>query len=247
MRSTLERADREDALAGWLEQHAIDGDIAPLLVDTPMTLADLDALAATLDPPALTPALKWLAADTSARTLAAEIERATVRMHTLVAAIKNFSYMDRVQAPESISLIDTFSDSLALLRHKARKKSIDLAIDLPADLNVNAIGSDLNQVWMNILDNAFDAVAEGGHVKVTAEPRVAFVLVRIIDDGPGIPDDIRDRIFDPFFTTKPVGQGTGLGLDIAQRLIRRNNGDIGVDSRPGRTEFQVTLPAVEAH
>jgi signal transduction histidine kinase len=244
MRSTLERADREDALADWLDDHGLDAGIAAPLVDTPLTLADLDTLAATLDAAALNPALKWLAADCSARELASEIERATVRMHTLVAAIKNFSYMDRVQAAESISLVDSFSDSVALLQHKTKPKAVNLAIELPSDLpQVCAIGSDLNQVWMNLLDNAIDAVGQGGHVRVTAERRLNFVHVRVIDDGSGIAPDIIDRIFDPFFTTKPVG----LGLDIAQRLVRRNNGDIGVDSRPGRTEFHVTLPVAPEH
>jgi signal transduction histidine kinase len=243
MRSTLEHADREDALAGWLDEHGIDTAIASPLVDTPLTVGDLDRLAATLDAAALKPALKWLAADCSARALASEIERATVRMHTLVAAIKKFSYMDRVQASESISLVDSFSDALALLQHKTRPKAVNLVIDLPPDLpRVCAIGSDLNQVWMNLIDNAIDAVSQGGRVQVTAERRLNFVHVRIVDDGCGIAPDIIDRIFDPFFTTKPVGQGTGLGLDIAQRLVRRNNGDIGVESRPGRTEFHVTLP-----
>jgi signal transduction histidine kinase len=107
---------------------------------------------------------------------------------------------------------------------------------------VRAIGGDLNQVWMNLLDNALDAAPERGHLSVSAERRLNFVLVRIVDDGAGIPEELTERIFDPFFTTKPVGQGTGLGLDTVRRLVRRNDGDIGVESRPGRTEFQVTLP-----
>jgi signal transduction histidine kinase len=117
--------------------------------------------------------------------------------------------------------------------------SVDLKPDLP---RVRAIGSDLNQIWTNLIDNAIDAVGEAGEVAVTAGPRLDFVIVHIVDNGPGIPPNLGEQIFDPFVTTKPVGQGTGLGLDIARRLVRRNDGDIEFESRPGRTEFRVTLP-----
>jgi len=248
MRSTIERADREEAIADWLAEHRVEVD-AGALVDTVLAIQDLDALAGALHGPSLPTAIRWLASDCSARALASEVERAALRIHTLVAAVKSYTYMDRTLAPEPITLADSFHDSLALLQHKARNKSVNVAIDLPPDLPcVRAIGSDLNQVWMNLLDNAFDAVPERGSVEIRAERRVGYVLVRIVDNGPGIPADIVGRIFDPFFTTKPVGQGTGLGLDIAQRLVRRNDGDIAVESRPGRTEFDVTLPvALPAH
>jgi len=107
---------------------------------------------------------------------------------------------------------------------------------------VLAIGGDLNQVWMNLIDNALDAVGEGGKVSVSAARRLDSVIVGVVDNGGGIPVDVRDRIFDPFVPTKRVGQGTGLGLDIARQLVRRNNGDIDFESRPGRTEFRVVLP-----
>jgi signal transduction histidine kinase len=107
---------------------------------------------------------------------------------------------------------------------------------------IPAHAAELNQVWTNLIDNAIDAAPESGHVEISARREPQFVVVSVIDDGPGIPADIRERIFDPFFTTKPVGQGTGLGLEIARRLVHRNQGDIGVVSEPGRTEFQVSLP-----
>ena len=246
MRSPIERTDREDAITAWLEQHGADRDAAAALVDTELTLDDFDRLAALLDGRALNTALRWIAADCSTRGLAAEVERAAMRIHTLVAAVKRFTYMDRASTSEPVELAASLRDSLALLMHKARKKSVHLSVDLDPNLPyVRAIGGDLNQVWMNLLDNAIDAVSESGHVTVTADRRVDFLLVHIVDDGPGIPPDIIDRIFDPFFTTKPVGQGTGLGLDIARHLVRRNDGDIGVESRPGRTEFTVSLPVAE--
>jgi signal transduction histidine kinase len=127
--------------------------------------------------------------------------------------------------------------------HKARKKSIGVTINVEERLpHVRAIGSDLNQVWTNLIDNAIDAAPEAGHVEISARRELQFVVVRVVDNGPGIPADMRERIFDPFVTTKPVGQGTGLGLETARRLVHRNEGDIDVVSQPGRTEFRVSLP-----
>jgi signal transduction histidine kinase len=114
-------------------------------------------------------------------------------------------------------------------------------LDVPPDLpRVAGFGGELNQVWANLVDNALDAAK--GEVVVSAAPQGSSVVVRVVDDGPGLPPANRERIFDPFFTTKPVGQGTGLGLDIARRVVRKHRGEIDVDSRPGRTEFRVTLP-----
>jgi signal transduction histidine kinase len=130
-----------------------------------------------------------------------------------------------------------------VLGHKARDKSVGVTIDVaPALPQVIAVGGELEQVWMNVLDNALDAVDVGGHVSVTAKPEGRSLVVRIIDDGPGIPPEYQGQIFEPFFTTKTPGQGTGLGLDIALAHVRRHHGDIDFQSRPGRTEFRVTLP-----
>jgi signal transduction histidine kinase len=184
-----------------------------------------------------------VAADCSSRALAVEVERAATRIHDLVAAVKRFTYMDRTSAPEAVDLAISLNDAVALLLHKARKKSVSVNVKLDPNLpRVRAIGGDLGQVWTNLIDNALDAVAGSGQVTITAAHRLGSVVVGIVDDGPGIPPGIGERIFDPFFTTKPVGQGTGLGLAIARRLVRRNDGDIEVESRPGRTEFRVMLP-----
>jgi signal transduction histidine kinase len=129
---------------------------------------------------------------------------------------------------------------------KAREKSASLALDVPTDLpRACGFGGELNQVWANLVDNAVDAVSDGGRVTVTARVEGKNVVVRVTDDGPGIPAEVKSRIFDPFFTTKPVGKGTGLGLDIVRRLVDRNEGSIEVESRPGKTEFRVDLPVVE--
>jgi len=133
---------------------------------------------------------------------------------------------------------------MTMLNSKSRAKGVTIAVEIPDDVpRVHAVGAELNQVWMNLLDNAIDAVSKGGHVTVRAERERERVVVRIIDDGPGVPPEIQGRIFDPFFTTKGVGEGTGLGLDIVRRLLQRHDGDISLESVPGHTEFQVRLQA----
>ena len=129
-----------------------------------------------------------------------------------------------------------------MLKAKAGQKSATVAVELEAGLpRVRGFAGELNQIWGNLIDNALDAIPEGGRVEVQAKRESNLVVVRIVDNGPGIPAPIRERIFEPFFTTKPMGQGTGLGLDIVRRLVRHNDGTIEVESRPGRTEFRVTL------
>jgi signal transduction histidine kinase len=136
------------------------------------------------------------------------------------------------------------ADTLTVLGAKVRAKSVEVSVDIPEDLPlVHGVGVELNQVWMNLLDNALDAVEVGGHVAVSAAPELHCVTVRVTDNGPGIPPEIVGRIFDPFFTTKPVGKGAGLGLDIVRRLLQSHSAEVAVESKPGRTEFQVRLPA----
>jgi signal transduction histidine kinase len=242
-RSPIERVDREEAIAAWLERHGAAPELAGSLVDTSLSVKDFDSLAAALDGTGLSAALEWLAADCTTRSLAADIERAATRMHSLVAAVKRSTHMDRAAVPEAVDLAVSLNDSVTLLQHKARGKSATLRVDLEPDLpRVLAIAGDLSQIWTNLIDNALDAIGESGHVTITGARRLKFVVVGIADDGPGIPAAIRDRIFDPFITTKPVGQGTGLGLDIVRRLVGQNGGDIDVESAPGRTMFRVTLP-----
>jgi signal transduction histidine kinase len=243
VRSPLEHADREDAVAAWLERHGADTAHAGTLAETAVTLETLDRLGATLQGSALDTALAWVAAGCATRRIAVEIERAGSRIHGLVAAVKGFTRMDHATVPEAVDIGRGLTDTLAVLQAKARAKSAIVTVTVEPDLpRVQGYGGELNQVWLNLIDNALDAVASGGRVDITAAQRDAAVLVQVVDDGHGIPEDVRSRIFDPFFTTKPVGEGTGLGLDIVRRLVQRHDGDIDVDSRPGRTEFRVRLP-----
>jgi signal transduction histidine kinase len=242
-RSPVARADREDAIATWLSDHGVDDVCADPLADTALTLETLDRLAATVRGDALDATLRWIAACFQVRALASEIQLATSRIAELVNSVKGFTFMDRAQTPEPIDIRRGITDTLTMLGAKIRAKGTQVTTRFADGLPcAHAVGAELNQVWMNLIDNALDAVAPSGHVTITADGAPGRVEVRITDDGPGIPADIKGRIFDPFFTTKGVGQGTGLGLDIVRRILRRHAGEVEVDSEPGRTEFRVILP-----
>jgi len=191
--------------------------------------------------------LRWAAAGCAVRGLAREIQHAAVRITALVVAIKGFTHMDQAAVAEPVNLVRSLDNTVAVLKSKARAKSVAVAVHLEPDLPpVRGFAGELNQIWANLIDNALDAVPEAGRIEVLANRESGGVAVRVVDNGAGIPAEIRDRIFDPFFTTKPMGQGTGLGLDIVRRLVLHNDGEIGVESQPGRTEFRVVLPAADA-
>lgn len=245
--SPLQRADREDEIALWLEAHGATGSAVAALAETAVTVEALDNLAGSLEGDALDAALHWVAAGCAVRALSTDSERAGSKISELVSAMKRLTHMDRAPDAESIDVEQGLRDTLMVLGHKARDKSLSLKIDVAPGLpRVQAVGGELEQVWMNVLDNALDAVDLGGHVQVTVKPEGRCLVVRVIDNGPGIPHEHQGRIFDPFFTTKAQGEGTGLGLDIARGYLRRHGGDIDFDSRPGRTEFRMTLPLADA-
>jgi signal transduction histidine kinase len=242
--SAVEHAEHEEDLADWLARHGVGEEWAAALAETGVTRETLGALSRSVSGEALVAALRWLSACCLVRALAAEIEGAATRIHDLVAAVKGFSFMDHAPKPEPVDIRRGMADTLQVLGSKTRAKAVTVSMQLPDDLPcVRAVGAELNQVWMNLIDNAIDAVAVGGRVTIAAGQELDRVVVRIIDDGPGIPPEIRGRIFDPFFTTKPVGEGSGLGLDVVRRLLQREDGEVAVDSVPGRTEFQVRLRA----
>jgi len=242
--STVARADREDAIGDWLASHGANEGCAVPLAETGVTLAALDTLAATVGGDALDATLRWISAGCLVRTLSSEIETAASRINDLVGAVKGFTFMDHAPTPEPVDIRRGIDDTFTMLGAKTRAKSVEVTVQFAGGLpRVHAVGVELNQVWMNLIDNALDAVGAGGHLSVTARGENHRVIVEITDDGPGIPAEIVGRIFDPFFTTKGVGKGTGLGLDIVRRLVQRHEGEIEVDSRPGRTVFRVSLPA----
>jgi signal transduction histidine kinase len=243
--SAISRADREDSFTEWLDAHGASTRCAAPLAETGLTLDQLDTLAASIGRDALDAALQWIAAGCQVRALASSLETAGSRINDLVGAVKGFTFMDHAPTREPVDISRGITDTFTMLGAKTRGKSVAVSVDIPDDLpRVHAVGAELNQVWMNLIDNAVDAVAVGGQVQVIASRSPRGVVVAITDDGPGIPQAIQGRIFDPFFTTKGVGEGTGLGLDIVRRLVKQHEGEIEVESRPGHTEFRVTLPAV---
>jgi signal transduction histidine kinase len=165
-----------------------------------------------------------------------------MRISGLVTAIKGFTHMDQAAVSGPVDIAAGLKNTVTVLRAKARARSAAVLVEAEAGLpKARGFAGELNQIWANLIDNALDAIADSGQVEVTARHERGKLVVRVIDNGPGIPPHIRQRIFDPFFTTKPMGEGTGLGLDIVRRLVRHNDGEISVESRPGRTEFRVDL------
>jgi signal transduction histidine kinase len=246
VRSPLQEAERETAIADWLESRGLDGGAAEALAQSPVTLDALDRFVGTVRPGALEGVLRWIAADCAAHRLAKEIELAGTRISDLVTAVRGFTQVDASALPQAVDISEGLAQTLAVLGGKARKQSIGITVGVEDGLpRVRGVAAELNQVWANLVDNALDAAPAGGTVEVAAAREKDMVVVRVVDNGAGIAPEIRDRVFDPFFTTKDVGKGTGLGLDIVRRLVERHSGDIEVQSRPGRTEFIVSLPVFD--
>ncbi|HEX2450124.1 MAG TPA: ATP-binding protein [Gemmatimonadales bacterium] len=243
----LERSEREEAVAEWLERFAIERpwEVAPLLVDRGLGSAELDRLAGGRDVAVVADALAWTERIVLVRQLLEEAGQSTSRITELVRAVKGYSHMDTSTVRE-IDVHDSIESSLTILGHKLKQSRVRLQREYDRSLpKIRTYGTELSQLWTNLLDNAADAVAaEGGTVVIRTSRANGGVAVQITDSGPGIPADVRSRIFDPFFTTKEAGKGTGLGLEIAKRIVLRHGGDIQVDSAPGRTTFAIRLPAV---
>jgi len=205
----------------------------------------LESLFSTLDPDTARAALCRISASLEIAAMLNEIENSTSRISDLVRAIKEYTFMD--QSPvQNVEIIKSLETTLTILNHKL-KRGVTVERDYqPVPLLVDSFGSELNQVWTNIIDNAIDAMHGEGKLRLRVYRDDDCVVVEIADNGPGIPEDIEPHIFEPFFTTKGVGEGTGLGLDTAQRIVKKHRGSIQVDSKPGDTRFQVFLPLAAA-
>jgi signal transduction histidine kinase len=240
---SLERSDREEAIGDWLESQSVPDArrLAPDLVDSGCDLETLRALAARFDDGTLGDVITRLTAAFTLNRLVEQIESGTSRITDLVRAVKQYSYMD--QSPEQeIDVHDGLENTLIMLHYRL-KHGVEVLREYDRSIpRICARGSELNQVWTNLIDNAIDAMNGRGELLVRTAAEFDGVLVEIRDNGPGIPPEIRDRIFEPFFTTKPVGDGTGLGLDTAYRIVQRHRGQMRVESEPGRTSFLVHLP-----
>jgi signal transduction histidine kinase len=242
----LELSDREERITEWLEARQVQEawKIAPVLAEFGVEVGKLEGLAEDIGDAVLGAALARIASLLVIYGLVREIDNSTRRISDLVRAVKEYSYMD--QAPfQEVDIHQGLDNTLLIFGHRL-KGGVSLVRDYAPELpRVCAYGSELNQVWTNLIDNALDAIGAQGELRVRTGRELDGVLVEIGDNGPGIPKEIQARIFDPFFTTKGVGDGTGLGLDTSCRIIRNHHGTISLESKPGDTRFQVRLPLTQ--
>jgi signal transduction histidine kinase len=242
-RSALEESDAEDELAGWLDERGVDGgwELAAAFAAAGVEPGWLAEFADQVGAARLEPALRWLMYTLETESLMGEIEDATGRISTLVAAVKQYSHMDRAPFAD-LDVREGLDSTLTLMGHKLGAVRVvrDYADEVPL---VPGYAGELNQVWTNLIDNGVQAMEGAGTLTVRVRPVPDGVTVEIGDTGPGIPEAVRPRIFEAFFTTRPSGEGSGLGLEIAHRIVvQRHLGRIDVASGPGDTRFTVWLP-----
>lgn len=245
--STLERSDREDTLVDWLEENDVQEawEVAATLVSGGLSLEEIQPLANKLQKDQVRNFLTWVPKDIELRLLAKELIESTTRISDLVSAMKAYTYMDKDIEKQDTNIQEGIINTLIILKHKWKKKNLTINkefTDLPL---VQAYGSELNQVWTNLISNAIDALSDDGTITIRSylDSSAKVVVIDIIDDGVGIPEEKQNRIFEPFYTTKGVGEGTGMGLDIVNRIVRqRHRGTVSVKSSAGTTLFRVRLP-----
>jgi signal transduction histidine kinase len=241
----LLQMDLEDELGNWLESHSvIDGwKLAPTLVAAGVSTQQLEVIGEQITANELSSVLTWLEATLAVASVQNVLEQGITRISELVNAVKAYSYMDQSPLKE-ITVHEGIENTLTMLSYELKKHSIQVIREYEQNLPIiQAYGSALNQVWTNLIDNAIDALGEGGTIWVRTSSNKDCIVVEIADNGPGISREIQSRIFDPFFTTKGLGVGTGLGLEIAYRIVvGQHSGSIRCFSNPGDTCFQVHLP-----
>jgi signal transduction histidine kinase len=245
--SPLETSDREDEIGDWLDDHDVTSgwDLAAIFVAGGVTVADLDRLESEVDIEFLASAVHWLGYTVETESLINEVCDATSRISKLLDSAKQYSQMDRTPH-QWIDVHDGLDSTLVMFNHLLHN-GVTLVKEYDRSLpQIPAYPAELNQVWTNLIDNALDAMAGSGTLTVRTGLDGDLVLVEICDTGPGVPEALREQIFEPFFTTKPVGEGTGLGLDVSFRIVvNRHDGDLRLVSKPGDTRFQVRLRQTE--
>ncbi len=243
--SALERINKEDELMNWLNDKGIPADqqVVDTFTASGFSVEELETFSNNVSKVELVQILFWIENLLSSQRIIDDLAEASSNISNLVSAIKSHVHMDRTNDKQPTDIHKDIENTLTLLGYKIRDKNINIKKSFCDDLpHIPAYVGELNQVWTNIIDNAIYAVSKDGKIEIETLCNERDVNIRIIDNGSGIPDDIQSRIFDPFFTTKKVGEGTGIGLDLVQRIIKRHNGEIKVHSVPGRTEFHICLP-----
>ena len=238
----VQHAANEDKLQAWLRDHGVreTWKVAPELAELGVTAEQLNPLGEVLNSDSLSIVLAQFASSVRAERIAEAMLDSTARIFDLIRAIKDYSYMD--QAPiQEVDVRQALENTLTMLQSRLTNVEIERRYEDELPL-IAAYGSELNQVWMALLENALDAIQDHGRITLSVQLSGEMLLIEVWDNGPGIPEDLQDRIFEPFFTTKAPGLGLGLGLDTAQRVVRRHRGFIRVQSEPGATCFQVRLP-----
>ncbi|MCE7038762.1 ATP-binding protein [Dyadobacter sp. CY312] len=243
----MQRSDLEDDVTDWLENAGANEcvDMAENFVEFGFSLSELEEIQSHVPDRDLAPVLTWINNNFTTERMVADIQEASKRIADLIGSVKNFTHMDRGSNKEFVDIHVGIRNTLIMLNYKIKKANVTLVEDFDHTIPpVNAMVGELNQVWTNLIDNATDALESQSDAKLTIRTRLEkdFVKVSILDNGPGIPAEIKSRIFDPFFTTKAIGKGTGLGLDVVTRIVKQHNGSITVHSEPGNTEFQVCFP-----
>lgn len=243
-RSAMKQMEYEDEIAEWLQDHGImERELAETFSEFGFSIEDLENMTANLSGTALVKMLPWLENLVGSQKIIYDLDHASERISDLVGAIKSHVHMDRTSDLQPTDIHQDLENTLTLLGFKLREKNIELKKNFYCDLpRIPAYVGELNQVWTNLIDNAIFALGKNGTLTVETTCDKKNALISIKDNGGGIPPDILSRIFDPFFTTKKMGEGTGIGLDIVNRIVKRHNGEIKVKSKPGDTEFQICLP-----
>ncbi len=240
----MQRTALEDELADWMEDNSIENgfELAETFAEYCFTTEDFEHIK-SISGDSLHVVLGWIEDVLTTEKMVEEIEDSARRISELVSAVKTYSHMDRGTDKEAVELRKMVKSTITMLNHKSKSKQVEISMNIPEQLpELCGYVGELNQVWTNLLDNAIDAVDEGGSIEISAKSTNDSIQLFFRDNGKGIPDDIKNRIFDPFFTTKDVGSGTGLGLDVVRKIIEKHDGTIDVSSKPGDTVFQLTFP-----
>ena len=244
----MQKTELEDELRDWLDDNKVEqsDEIAENFLEYGFTCDDMEQFEQHIPDQYLSPVLGWINTNLVTERMVQDIQEASQRIFRLIQSVKNFTHMDQGKGKELIEIHTGIENTLTMMHYKLKKANIEVVEEYDPKLpKVMALVGELNQVWTNLIDNAVDAMeAQGkGKLIIHTEQDHQFARISIIDNGPGIPEDIRNSIFDPFFTTKGIGKGTGLGLDVVMRIIQgQHHGTVKVNSVPGRTEFVVCLP-----